>query len=282
MKTMLSKKSVMSSILFVALVDFAITHGCMYLQGLVIPYPTEDVAGAFIYDAVSLASFGIPLVAMLAFMFFTKRESLRVFAGGMKKSLRAAAIGILIGFVANGAISVVVGATGGASYVFNSLSPLLVAIAPLCFIQCLAEEVSYRGFVPAYLEERHSWVVVGIVGGVLFALGHITNLMYYGFNVVFILNVVLVGMILYLLTKQFQNFWVAPGFHFAWNYSQQYVFGLPNSGSSIPYALFTGTNPQSTFFYDATYGNEGSMLTLIVFLVMIAVLVALRRKEAAA
>lgn len=280
MKKGLSKQTILSSVPFVCVADIVIVLGCLEIQGLIVGLVSSDAMDPFVSDVVLLGSFVVPIIVTLAFMYVMKRESLRVFGGSVGKIARSFLVGLLIGLTLNAGISVAVGLSGSVAYTFNGMSPLLLAILPFVFIQCSSEEIADRGFVPAFLEERHSRAVIALVSGGLFALGHISNLLYFGFNAVFCVNVVLFGVLLYLLTQLFDNFWVAPGCHMAWNYSQTYLFGLPNSGYSVPFAVLRGDNAQTGFFYDATYGNEGSLFALMVIMVTVGVLIVLlRRKE---
>ncbi len=93
------------------------------------------------------------------------------------------------------------------------------------------EEYLCRGFVPAYLKERGHIIIIA-VGGICFIFHHAGNMTMYGFSAIFCLNVFLAGAIMYLLIQISGNFWIVCGFHSAWNYTQQYLFGIPNSGSA--------------------------------------------------
>jgi len=41
-----------------------------------------------------------------------------------------------------------------------------------------------------------------------------------------------------IVTKHTHNMWWAVGQHSAWNFTQEYLFGLPNSGMSSALAIF--------------------------------------------
>ena len=178
-------------------------------------------------------------------------------------------------------ISGIVYYTGGVHPVFQGLTWMPLAILPFTFIQCCMEEILIRGFVSTYLEENYKWYVVALIGGILFALNHINNLIYYGFSLVFCINVVLFGVAFYLMVKWSGNFWICCGFHTGWNYTQEFLLGLPNSGVTSGFALFRGENAVKSFVYDPVYGNEGSLLTLVACIILIAVLFMLIKMKAA-
>ena len=54
------------------------------------------------------------------------------------------------------------------SDLYNHFFWILIPLIPLVFIQCSAEEMLLRGYVPAVLGEKHSWDVVCFVSGILF------------------------------------------------------------------------------------------------------------------
>lgn len=70
------------------------------------------------------------------------------------------------------------------------------------------------------------------MSGALFIFHRELNMKYYGFNSIFCLNVFLIGVFLCLMIKWDGNFWIACGFHTAWNYMQFHILGLSNSGST--------------------------------------------------
>ena len=57
-----------------------------------------------------------------------------------------------------------------------------------------------------------------------------------------------------------------------WNFTQDYIFGLPNSGTPSEFSLMNTTVKGSGFFYDKTFGIEGSWFAVIL-ISMVAVVV---------
>lgn len=232
--------------------------------------------GEFMTTMITLACFLIPIAFCLIYMRITKPQSLKVFTrGDFQRRLRSLLAGLLIGFFANGLISLLAGLTGAVNISFQSFNFYLILILPFVFIQCTCEEVLLRGYVPVYLKDRHDWSSIAFVSGTLFIFHHYRNLEYFGFSSAFCVNVFLTGVMLYLMVLVNGNFWICCGFHTAWNYTQQCLFGLPNSGQSSSFALFHGTESKDTFFYNSVYGNEGSWMTTIVLSLLIVALLYL-------
>ncbi|MBR0145864.1 MAG: hypothetical protein IJM25_04280, partial [Eubacterium sp.] len=77
------------------------------------------------------------------------------------------------------------------------------------------------------------------------------------------------------------SLWLAIFFHTAWNYSQNIIFGLKNSGTAAIYSIYRQQGEARTgFFYHTGFGVEGSPGGCLMLAVIIAVvlLIARRRK----
>ena len=153
----------------------------------------------------------------------------------------------------------VVVAVGAAAPCFHTLA----VIIPL-FIQCSAEEILLRAYVPAVVGRKHSWDVVCFVSGTLFIFHHIFNMMGWGFSGMFCLNVFLLGVLFCLLVWTEGNFWIAAGIHTGWNYIQSYIFSIEASGSPATIGAFRGTMNHANGFFHESYGYEGSVTATIL------------------
>ncbi len=274
------KNKKLSNPVIVGIMELVIFYGGSILSTIVyslirIFAKSQDAAIDEFLDSFFInASFIIIIILLLLFMKKTRPETLKVFSeGAFGDRVCKGLIGALIGFVLNAFVSLMVAVTGTGQFSFNGFSIFIILIIPTVIIQCSMEEFLCRGFVPEYLKE-HGHIIIIMVGGICFVLHHIGNMSIYGFSAIFCINVFLVGAIMYLLIQISGNFWIACGFHSAWNYTQQYLFGIPNSGITSKFGLFQGTELQKNFFFDPVYGNEGSLMTTVCFVMTLAVLVA--------
>ena len=279
-KNELSRR-IQSNVLFVALVELSI-----YSVGLRIMYLVQSLFNFFTplvgekYTLYYNANFWliIPILMLLAFMRLTCRNAMSVFTEGtMTRKLQSLGKGLLIGFAANGILALLAGLSHTIEYSFNEFEPLILPLIFFVFIQCTSEEVLLRGYVPAILGREHSWDAVAFVSGALFIFHHELNMLHYGFNSIFCLNVFLLGVLLCLLIRWDGNFWIACGFHTAWNYMQFHILGLSNSGSTPDVCIFKGANSASSFFFDYVYGFEGSLCATV--LITIGILLLIRKTE---
>jgi uncharacterized protein len=146
-------------------------------------------------------------------------------------------------------------------------------------IQGPAEEVMFRGYIFENVRAEWGlrWAVV--ISAVSFALLHARNP---ALGPLPLLNLALFGVAtaLYKVRVDNNQLWGVFAIHTIWNWLQQVVFGLPNSGiASIPdNALFTVTPntalPES--IWGGGFGPEGTLGATLVLLALIGA--TLRRR----
>jgi membrane protease YdiL (CAAX protease family) len=145
-------------------------------------------------------------------------------------------------------------------------------------IQGPAEELLFRGYVFENVREQWGlpWAIA--TSSVSFALLHAPNP---AFGVLPFINLVLFGvaMALYKARLDAGQLWGVFGIHTVWNWLQQVVFGLPNSG--VPTVrentlfLVTPNTSLPEPIWGGGFGPEGSLGATLVLLALIGV--ALRR-----
>ena len=149
-------------------------------------------------------------------------------------------------------------------------------------IQGPAEEVLFRGYI--FENVRMVWGLrwAVIVSAIAFSLFHLRNP---ALGPLALINLVLFGVATALYKVRVDNgqLWGVFALHTIWNWLQQVVFGLPNSGiaSVQDNALFTLT-PNTSLpepIWGGGFGPEG---TLGATLVLLALIVALLRTRKAA
>lgn len=148
-----------------------------YMPIIMMTTTTDEMRYEFITYGVYYVAFLIPIGICLLYMRYTKPEKLKIFTkGGWKGFCRYVALGLLIGFVMNGLISVLAGVSGTVSYSFHTFTWYMPACAVLDFIQCSCEEVLLRGYASPYMEDRHDWSAAAFMSGVPFVFHHIRNM----------------------------------------------------------------------------------------------------------
>lgn len=151
---------------------------------------------------------------------------------------------------------------------FRNLNPIaLLFVFIAVFVQSSAEEFICRGFLYQRIMAGYSNPLVAVLGNAFFfMLFHIMN---EGVTILSLTNIFLFGIFFSLIYICFDSIWCAMAAHAAWNYTQNILFGLPNSGICVPFSLFSLNTSTATnsVFYNVTFGVEG---TIFVSLVLIA------------
>jgi membrane protease YdiL (CAAX protease family) len=152
------------------------------------------------------------------------------------------------------------------------------------FMVGLVEEYSFRGYVqytiyrgmisignlfsPARARVISFWIAVGITS-VLFLCAHTKNA---GESKLGLLQVFLAGMVFLVALWRTGSLWWAIGFHTTWDWTQSFLFGVPDSGLLMQGRLLA-THPLGNPLYSGgTVGPEGSVLSIPIMLLAIGVL----------
>lgn len=269
-------KSIQNNLLFVGLIELLIYNGGLIIKYLVqrkVDFFTPIVGSEFALYYNANFWIIIPILLSLLFMRWACPEALAVFTeGSLKTKLKALGKGLLLGFTCLGLLTLLAALSGAVTFTFNRFTWQLIPVILPLFIQCTAEEILLRGYVPAVLKGTHRWDVICFTSGMLFIFHHIFNMEHYGFSTMFCLNVFLLGVAFCLLVWNEGNFWIAAGIHTAWNYVQEFLFGISSSGMSFTIGLFKGTLNGDSIFYQEVYGYEGALVTTVLMAVMIGFL----------
>lgn len=183
------------------------------------------------------------------------------FYGRSRNSWGMLGKGLAIGFIMNFACIVMALFHGDIKLYFDftaSSIPLMVFALICVTVQSSAEELWCRGFMYERLHERYPLWFVILLNGSFFGLLHIANP---GVSVLSIVDIIICGIAFSLLRWYSGSIWIAMGVHAGWNYTQNYLFGLPNSGLVSEVSLFhlDASVARSSLVYDFAFGVEGAL-----------------------
>lgn len=136
--------------------------------------------------------------------------------------------------------------------------PLFIFALVSVWIQSSSEEMWSRGFLYERLHEKYPlWMAVA-VNGILFGLLHVFN---DSVTVLSIVSIIVTGISYSLLRWYTGNIWIAMGIHTGWNFTQNYLFGLPNSGLISQCSVFhlDAATGARNLIYDYGFGVEGAL-----------------------
>ncbi|MCM1143329.1 MAG: CPBP family intramembrane metalloprotease [Blautia sp.] len=209
-------------------------------------------------------------ILMVCYMRFTKKNRPILQILGKKETGNTWGkflLGIGIGFGLNGICILVAWLHKDITLYYDTFQPgYLLIIFVAVFIQSSAEELICRGFLYQRLIKSYQKPVVAIVGNaLLFALMHLLN---DGVTVLSIFNIFTVGILFSLMVYYMDSIWCAMAAHAAWNFMQNILFGLPNSGTVAPYSVFRldASTANNSFAYNVGFGIEGTLLADVVLI----------------
>jgi membrane protease YdiL (CAAX protease family) len=189
------------------------------------------------------------------------------FPGGWKMEL---GLGLIVGaamILAVGGVEVLFGlvefswggASAGKSLMWGGSLFAVMAIA------AANEEMIFRGYPFQRLVDAVGPIPAVVLTSALFGLAHLSNP---SVTWVSTLNTALVGVpfaVAYLRTRML---WLPIGMHFAWNFIQGFVLGLPVSGIVVPTSLLRADSRGAVWLTGGVYGPEGGLLaTATIFAV---------------
>ena len=255
--------------------------GMPWVADLIGSITRNDILSSFLNDYLSFI--GIWIVVLIFILLIpANRPMLGAFGpnrtGNTGKGLL---IGLLLGFGTNAfciLMSVLMGDIKLSWYGFEPV--ILLAFLIAVFIQSGAEELTDRLYLYQKLRRRYRSPLIAILGNAfVFTFLHIFNP---GFTVVAGIQIFLIGVIFSMLVYYYDSLWAAITFHTAWNYTQNLIFGLPNSGIVSAYSVFRleAASARSGLFYNVSFGVEGSTGACAVLLVCGIVLFIINRGKA--
>ena len=229
-----------------------------------------------LWDTMSiyLSFTGIWLIFPI-YMLITKknRPILKALGPGPKgNNLKGLGTGLLIGFVMNLFCAVVAIAHGDVTIHYDGFNLkwfLIVFVA--VFIQSSAEELVCRVFIHQRLVKRykHVWPAA-VLNSVLFGLLHLSNP---GVTRMAIINIIVTGLAFSAMVIYMDSSWVPMGAHAAWNFTQNILLGLPNSGLVVPFSVYKVDAVSESPVYSVLFGLEGGYTCTAVMTLALVILI---------
>jgi hypothetical protein len=251
----------------------------------------------FLFSAVIILIFkslGVELPSLIAnllqFVFFilfvwlyakyVEKRSFKSLGFFGNRKLRDYIKGIMIGILLLSVSFLVVSSLSKANIAYSfefNLSSILSILSVLGFfiIQGASEEIFMRGWFMQSIAIRH-WPWLGIfLSTLIFALLHSANP---NVNAIAMVNLFLIGLFLAILALYDENLWGVCGFHTAWNFTMNSIYGVQVSGTNL-----TGkTLVQTTFegnelITGGGFGLEGSIVVTGIIVLSTILIVVLRK-----
>lgn len=169
-------------------------------------------------------------------------------------------------------------------FYFGILSPLnsqILGWAALWFLVFLLvgffEEFSLRGYFLYTLADGIGFWPAAIIQALLFARGHMGN---GGETRIGIIATGIFALFAAATLWRTGNLWLAVGAHAGWDWGQSFFFGVNDSGFQAPGHLLNPHVSQGPdWLTGGSVGPEGSVVTLVLWVLMTVLFLALYRKR---
>lgn len=236
---------------------------------------TNLQAGFSIPLHLELSSFGAVALLLFVWVKWVEKRPISSFGFFKKDWLKELGLGFLVGLIQFSLAILLVYLLGGVTLksIDLSLSTMLYVLStiPFWLLQGGTEELLTRGWLLPILNKRTNLAIAIGVSSSLFGLMHLAN---DHVTVLSIANIVLFGIAMALYMLKRDNIWGVVGLHGAWNFIQGNVYGIAVSGTSAGFSLFHFMNKAGVpvWISGGGFGTEGSLMTSIVELLLIAYL----------
>lgn len=171
----------------------------------------------------------------------------------------------LLGLALGGATFFLVGLVfwieGWAQFTWDRPLAGLATMVAVVLPAAVAEEIAFRGYVLGTLRRWKGWPLGIGLSSVLFSLAHGLNP---SLNGLALLNIALAGLAFSLAVRWKGTLWLPLGFHFAWNYAQGPVLGLPVSGLTAFGVGSTSRLVGPVLWTGGSFGPEGGLVVTVV------------------
>ena len=212
------------------------------------------------------------IAGLIFYLHLTKKKNqfiLDSFKLGYKgNSIKSLMVGLLVGFIMN-FFGIAAALIHGDIKLYLDFAisqiPFFLFALVCVFVQSTSEELWCRGFLYERLAIGYPlWVAVA-VNGLLFAALHLGN---DGMGVIPFLNILICGLSFSLAKWYTGSIWFPMGIHTMWNFTQNFLFGLPNSGLVSETSVFKLDAASSSLIYDHIFGVEGGIPGVLADLIL--------------
>jgi len=197
------------------------------------------------------------------------------------RSMSMLGMGILLGFLTN-FFCILLALLHGDIKLYLDFSaaqiPMMLFAFISVFFQSTSEELWCRGFLYERINIHYPLWFAVLVNGVLFGLLHSFNP---GVTVLAIADITICGIAYSLLRWYSGSIWTCFGIHTMWNFTQNFLFGLPNSGLVSEASVFhlDAANGISNLIYSYEFGVEGALPAVFIDLLLAVVILLLAKRD---
>lgn len=267
-------------LLWYLIVSDTVTFGFETLLNLLIKEPSNGLAFVLEYYTPLFAS----CVMFIVICAIVKKN--RFLLGIIKptrerSSMSQFGMGLLLGFLTNFFCITCALLHGDIKLTldFSSSQIPLMLFALLCvFFQSTSEEMWCRGFMMYRINVHYPLWVGIVVNSVIFGALHSFN---DGITALAMADLIICGLAYSLLCWYSGSIWTCFGIHTMWNFTQNFLFGLPNSGLVSECSMFhlDAVNAASNLIYSYEFGVEGALPAVFIDLLLVVAILYLAKRD---
>ena len=275
------KFSLLDNLIVIPIIGYLLIVLGQLLGGVLVGILAGLLPGVFSTDAgitsqLYLGFLGIWILTLLVFALIPRNRPMLKALGTKTKgnTPKMFAVGLGIGLGMNLLCALIAMINGDIALTFHAFRPvsfLLVFIAVL--IQSAAEELICRVFIYQRLVRRYGKpLMAAVVNAAFFAMIHLSNP---GVTGMAIANIFIYGLLFSAMVVYMDSPWAAMAAHAGWNFCQNILLGLPNSGMVLPYSVFKldAAAASDSFAYSVSFGLEGTVTACVTLFAVTGVIV---------
>lgn len=219
-----------------------------------------------------LATVVIPTGLLVAFT----REPAARFGWGVRPRAWQLVLGLLAGLCLMTALLGLIALVGGAAFSSSPLPAASIAryglgYAAIFSLTAVSEEGFLRGYGLVQLSRAISFWPAALLSSLVFGALH---LVHQGETPLGLVQVALFGLLMAFSFLRSGGLWFAVGFHAAWDFTETFLFGVPDSGVASAGSLLTTRFHGSTWLTGGSAGPEGSVVVLPI-LALLGLIIAM-------
>jgi membrane protease YdiL (CAAX protease family) len=150
----------------------------------------------------------------------------------------------------------------------------MIFVVASFMLQAYAEECLFRKYLQQKIEKERGIIVAIFYTNIMFACLHLLNS---GITMLAIVNIFMLGTAFSILTYKTGTIIMVSGIHMGWNFCNEMVLGLPNSGLTCKDAMFSCKVIQENIWFHSIHGAEGGIGVSIIAIYMIVLFMKLKK-----
>ncbi|PID83536.1 hypothetical protein CSB11_00790 [Candidatus Campbellbacteria bacterium] len=192
---------------------------------------------------------------------------------GLKGVFGKVFIGMITGLAVLSLVGFSIYSLGGIEITYSFkpefMFPILLGLV-FFILQGTSEELIFRAYLMTHFSKKMGIPLAVLFSSIFFTLIHALNP---GMVVMAIVNLMVFSVVFSMVYLISGNLWFTGIFHGLWNFSQGLLWGSLVSGITLQESVFKSTPvAENTLISGGTFGFEGSIVTTVVGLILIAIL----------